>query len=513
MEMGNRKRVLKNTISLYFRTAVITIVSLYTSRVILDVLGIDDFGINNVVGGVVSMFGFITGTLADATQRYFSLDIANDDWKHLNKSYSVNLIIYLFFIVIIVILSETVGLWFVINKLSYESSRLMAVLVVYETSVVSFSVNMFVTPYIALLTADENLSIYSAVSIAEASLKLFIVSILKVISFDKLILYAIMTTVAGCAINMFYFYYAKRRYSELNFTVCKDKSEYKDVFSYQGWNFIGAIASVLKGQGVNIVINLFFGTAINAARGVALQVNSTINSFSLNYMKAVTPQITKAYGKREYKRFNTLIYSASKMTYGLLFIISVPVIFNAEYILKLWLVNVPDYTVIFVKMALIDALIECITDPIGTGVRATGKIKFYQIIVGGTLLLNVPISYILLLIFKNPIIPSVVSVVLSAIGVMGRIISIKKVVKFSISGYIIKVIFPIIMCTLVVTVVYSLIFTGANSLPIFVLNVMLGTGFSAICLFSIGLNRQERSLLLSFVKNKMVSFNAPYSKK
>lgn len=503
MEADNSRKVIMNTFSLYIRTAMLTIVSLYTSRVVLNVLGVNDYGINNVVGGVVSMFGFITGTLANATQRYFALDMANGDWGKLNKVYSVNLAIYLLFVAVIFVVSETLGLWFVLTKLNYDPARTQAVMVVYEASVISFIAGMLVTPYVALLTADENLSVYSAVSVVEAGLKLLAVYMLTAISSDKLILYAVLTTAAGCLVNLFYFFYVKKKYPRLKFSFCRNKAEYTGIFLYQSWNLIGAVASVLKGQGINIVMNIFYGMAVNAARGVALQVNAAISSFAANFMKAIDPQITKAYGRGEYDRFHLLMFSASKMAFALLFIISFPVIFNTEYILSLWLVDVPDYAAVFVKLALIDAIISSITDSLGTGVQATGKIRLYQIIVGGTLLLNVPVSYILLKMIDNPALPFIVGVVLSVVGALGRIICIRRVHDFEFWRYIKEVVVPVGACSALLVAVTGLFPAKADSLMGLALNVGVSLSMSAVSIYFIVLNKVERNLLINIAMARL----------
>lgn len=503
MEPNSNKRILKNTLSLYFRTAILTIVTLFTSRVVLQVLGVDDYGINNVVAGFVSMFAFISGTLSNATQRYFAIDLAQSDWERLNKTYSINLAIYIFFIVIIFVISETLGLWFVMNKLNFDVSRMTAAVVVYECSIVLFLITLFVSPYIALLTADENLSIYSAVSVVEAVLKLAVAYILLIIDADKLIAYSVFTTIASTGINLFYYYYAKRKYNKLRFTLCKDLTKYKDVFSFQGWNLIGAVATVLKGQGINIIINLFFGTTLNAARAIALQVNSAINSFASNFMRAVDPQITKAYGARDDNRFNLLIFSASKMAFALLFILSVPVIFDVKYILNLWLGNVPDYTVTFVRLALIDAILYSFTDAIGTAVQSVGKIKVYQMVVGGTLILNVPLSYLGLKIYTTPLIPFYVAIILSALGSIGRIICLRRIYSFKVLEYIKQVLIPIFLVTIILIVIVDKILVPATNLLQLIYNVVICVGLCGSLIVTIVLNEAERKILREFIVKKI----------
>ncbi len=504
MISNNSKRVIKNTLSLYIRTAILTVVSLFSSRIVLRTLGVDDFGLNNVVGGIVTMFSFVVGSLSNATQRFFAFDLAVKDWKKIRKTYSIVLGIFIILILIILLLSESVGLWFVLNKLNVARDRVFASFVVYECSIFTFITGIISTPYIALLTADENLSIYSFVSVIEAILKLALVFVLSIVSFDKLIAYALLMLAVSIAINGYYLFYTKNKYPLLRFELCKNVSEYKSMFSYQSWNLIGSIASVLKNQGISIVINLFFGTAMNAARGISTQVNSSISSFSLNFMKAINPQITKSYGNEEHDRFNKLMLSASKLSFFLLFVISVPVIFDIDYILKLWLDVVPDYTAVFVRLALIDAIISSTTESISTGVQSIGKIKLYQAVVGGTLLLNVPISYAFLSISSFPVIPFIVSIIISVICNIERLLCIKRIYRsFSLHRYILKVLLPIMVTASTTTVIILILLNHSNSFGTFIINVVLSISISGLSIFIVGLDSSERKAAIQIIKNRL----------
>lgn len=500
MKKSNGLRILKNTISLYIRTIVLTVISLFTVRVVLNVLGASDYGVYNVVGGFVTMFAFVSNSLSISSQRYFALHLASEDWCGVSKMFSVNLIIYLSFVGIILLFSQTVGLWFVLSKLNFEASRTIAAIVVYETSILTFLIGVLVSPFLALLIADENLSIYSLVSIIEGILKIIIAYLLSILSGDKLIIYAILVMIASCSVNIFYFIYVKKRYKKLKFALCRDKMEYKMVFSYLNWNLIGSIASVCKSQGVNIIINMFLGSTINAARGVASQVNNAIVSFSQNFMKAIDPQIMKAYAKKNSEEFLSLINIASKLSFSLLFIVSMPVIFNSEFVLTLWLKNVPEYTVLFTNLVLIDALIASITDPILTGVQATGKVKLYQIVIGGLNLLNLPISYILLKISTTPYIPFIVAIVISFAMGIGRMLIFKRVYRFNLFSYVKEVVLPIIVISAISAGVMRLLFGNASSFVELILKVVGSVLINIVCIFAIGLNKKEKNILISLLK-------------
>lgn len=505
MKKGSQFRVLKNTVSLYFRTIILTIISLFTVRVVLNVLGESDYGVYNVVGGFVTLFSFVSGSLSISSQRYFALHLASDDWNGVSRLFSVNLIIYMIFIGVILFFSQTVGLWFVLNKLNYVSSRTFAAIIVYETSVITFLIGVLVSPFLALLIADENLSIYSLVSIVEGLLKVLVTYLLSLSSGDKLIIYACLVMLASCSVNLFYFIYVKKKYKKLKFVFCKDKTEYKMVFSYLNWNLIGSIASVCKSQGVNIIINIFFGSSINAARGIAAQVNNAIVSFSQNFMKAIDPQITKAYANKNKDKFLNLINIASKLSFSLLFVVAIPVIFNSNYILTLWLENVPQYTVLFTNLVLIDALVASLTDPILTGVQATGKVKLYQIVIGGLNLLNLPVSYIFLKVMQNPYIPFVVAIVISFAMGFGRMIIFKKVYSFELLSYITNVVLPMSIMSGFSVLFMSLLFENSTNFAELILKVVGSILVNVFLVFVIGLNKNEKNMLLILLREKFGS--------
>lgn len=496
--LSNSKRVLKNTVSLYIRMAILTFISLFTVRIVLKTLGAEDYGLYNVVGGFVSMFSFLSGTLTIASQRYFSICLAKNDWKQLNKTFSVNLTIYVVFSVIILVLAETIGLWFVMNKLSIAAGRETAAVLVYQFSIITFLITLLISPYLALLVADENLSIYSIVSILEGILKVAVVYLLYISPGDKLITYAVLLCALSLIINGFYLMYCIKKYRDLRIKVYKDRTAFKEVFSYMNWNLIGAIASVCKSQGVNVIMNIFFGSAINAARGIAFQINNIIVSFAQNFMKAVNPQITKNDALQESDKLNNLLVTSSKFSFFLCFIISLPLMMNMRYVLKLWLGNVPDYTVEFAILALIDALIATLTEPITTAVQATGKVKIYQLTVGVTALLNLPLSYLLLKISNNPLLPFFVSIGITLGMGIGRLVNYRFLQDFSIFKYLKNVMAPVLLITLITFVFNFFVCTQAQTLINLIIKCVISILFSAFVIFVVGMNKPEKKLVLSF---------------
>ena len=500
----NAKRVLKNTLSLYLRMVFLVLVSLYTVRVVLQILGASDYGINNVVGGVVSMMSFLTGTLTIAAQRYFSIHIAYRDWTALSKMFSVNIVVNGAFGILVFILAETVGLWFVIEGLTIPDGRMMAAVTVYEFSVFTFIISLIVAPIMALLVADENLSIYSVVSILEGILKLLVVYFLLHIDYDSLIVYAVLNFMTVVFVNFFYCYYAKIKYSDIEIKFYHKWESYKEVTSFMNWSLLGAIASVMRNQGLNILINIFFGTVINAARGISFQINAVILSFSQNFMKAIDPQITKSYAKGEKEKFRYLICASSKLSFFLLYIICLPLILNLDFILRIWLREVPEYTMIFTILVLIDGIIAAITDPLFTAVQAVGKIRFYQMTVGVTALLNLPLAYIGLLFIPNPLVPFTISILITFMMGCLRIYALKKeYCMFSVKNYlegILQYIAPTLLIGYTVSVRF---FSNADTLDAFAEHIILCMGLIIILIFLFGLTAKERDYMLGVLKRKL----------
>lgn len=491
----NAKRVAKNTLALYFRMLFLLLISLFTVRVVLQSLGVSDYGLYNVVGGFVGLFGFFSGTLTNAAQRYFAIHLALHDWAHLNKTFSLILGIILAFSLLVLFISETAGLWFVVNKMTIPEGRMTAAIIVYELSIISFIIIMIASPLTALLVADENLSIYAIVSVFEGIFKLMIAYALMIFQFDKLILYAWLLFFVTVVVQGFFLLYCKWQYPALRVHFYREYAEYKGIFSYINWNVIGAIAQILKGQGVNVIMNIFFGPAVNASRGIAYNINNVVSSFSQNFMKAVDPQIIKSYAEKDEDRFQFILITASKLSYFLLFAISLPLMLNVNYVLKLWLGMLPEFISIFVILVLIDAWFTALTDPLGTGVQAIGKVKVYQILVGGTSLLNLPISYALLCYCEIPWIPFLVGICLSFMMGNLRIYIFNRLYPFDKMLYIREVYFKVFLTSSVVLGIGYKFFSDACDLLGLVVNATAVLLISFTAIISIGLNSKERQLV------------------
>lgn len=388
------KRIAKNTGVLYIRMLFLMAVSFYTSRVILQALGVDDFGTYNVVGGFVAMFAVLSKSLSGAASRFLNYEMGKGNKENLKKVFSTTVNIQIVLAIIIAIFCEAVGIWFVNHKMIIATDRLYAANWVFQFSVFTFCSNLLTVPYNAAIIAHERMKAFAYVSIFEGLAKLTISYAVMISPIDTLIFYAAMICMLQFSIQMMYLSYCKRHFEECTYHFICDKPLMKEMFSYSGWNFIGTASATLRNQGGNILINLFFGPAVNAARAVANQVLHAVDGFAHNFMIAIKPQITQNYASGNYEYMMTLVFKGSRMTYYLLYTLSLPILLNTEYLLDLWLDKVPAHAVLFVQLTLIFTMLEHISGTLITAQLATGKIRNYQLVVGGIQMLNLPVSYI-----------------------------------------------------------------------------------------------------------------------
>ena len=387
------KRVAKNTIFLYLRTMLVMAISIFTSRIILDALGVDDYGIYNAVGGFVAMFSMLSGTLIAASQRFIAFELGKSD-PDVKKVFSTIISVHLLLSAIILILLETIGLWFLNYKMNISTERMLAANWVFQCSVLTFCVNIISIPYNAVIIAYEKMAAFAYISIFEVVAKLGCVYALYIISYDSLIVYAISMMLVAIILRIIYGTYCNRNFPLCRYTLSLNKRIFREMMGFSGWNFIGSIASNLNGHGINILTNLFFGVAVNAARGVASQVDYAINTFVNNFLMAITPQITKSYAAKDFAYINYIIIAGTKYSFFLLCFISLPVCLNTEYILSVWLKEVPEFTVEFVRLGIIFSLCQTLSQCLYRTMLASGKIKKYQIVVGGLSILAFPAVYV-----------------------------------------------------------------------------------------------------------------------
>ncbi|MBN1601400.1 MAG: hypothetical protein JW915_07310 [Chitinispirillaceae bacterium] len=502
----NNKRIAKNTLLLYIRMLLTMIVSLYTVRVVLHTLGIVDYGLYNVVGGVVTMFSFFSNTMAVASQRFFTFELGRNDLVQLKKIFSMTMTIYIMLAAIVLLLAETVGLWFVNTQMTIPADRMDAVRWVYQFSIFSFIMTMLTVPYNGAMIAHEKMNVYAYVSIIEVTLKLIIVYLLVMFSFDKLKTYAVLIFTLTTIVTFIYRTYSKCSFQECRYIFYWDTPQFKQLLSYSGWNLLGAVAGVLNGQGINIILNIFFGPAVNTARGIAYHVNSTINQFVQNFMKATNPQIIKYYAANEKERMMKLVFLSSKLSFLLLFVLSMPVLLETKFIFALWLKEVPEYVVLFTRLIIIAALIDTLSYSLMTAAQATGDIKKYTIVVGSLMLLNLPISYLFLKLGFNPAIVFYISIIITFACLIARTVILKQMISaFDIKYFYIKIIPRLLLVVLVSSVlsyVLRLIFSEGIIKPL--LTIIVGILITSIAIYTFGLNHEERRMVFKLFNRKKV---------
>lgn len=497
------KRIAKNTLLLYIRTLFSQLLSLYTARKVLEILGIEDYGIYNVVGSVVASLTFLNGSMAIAIQRYLTIEIGKNDMIRYNKVFSMACFIHCVLAFIILLISETIGLWILNSYLNLPESRMFAANCVYQSSVIAMFVGIIQTPYQASITAHEQMDVYAYVGMGETILRLFSVLLLMVINADKLIVYAILLLAIQLTSAMVYRCYCIVKYKECKYHWVWDRYLLRSLLGFTSWNMFGTIAWMLKDQGYNILMNIFGGPLINAARGVSYQVAGALQNLVSGFGTALNPQLTKNYATGQKETLHKLLMTGSKISFFLLLIIALPVMFEINYILRLWLVEVPDHTVWFTRVILIEALCSTLSGSIITSLLATGKIKWYQVVVGSVMLLNIPVSYLLLKCGMPIIIPLWVSLIITIISLVLRLFFCKNLLSLSIRKYLKLVIRPVIIVSIISSSVPLLTtFYFPESFSRLLGTIGLTVVSVLVCLYYLGLDSKERIFISTAVSNK-----------
>lgn len=501
------KLIAKNTVLLYIRMMFSMVVSLYTSRVILNTLGVEDYGVYNVVGGIVTLFSFINASLATGTQRFLTFELGNGDKVRLNRIFSMSLNIHFIIGLIVLILAETIGFWFLNFKLVIPLERIHAAKWVYQFSVLSAIISVTQVPYSASIISHERFNVYAYVGVIEVLLRLFIVFMLLIIPMDKLILLAGLGFIVSSGVALFYRIYCKKKFEECKYIFFWEKPLFNSLISFSWWSLFGNTSHVLLTEGINILINLFFGVTVNAARAITVQVENALQNFVKNFMIALNPQITKNYATGNFEEMKVLMERGSKFSFFIFFLLSMPIFIEAEMILKLWLKIVPPYTVIFVRLNLIVILIYTLTNTYLTGIFATGNIKRYQSLIAIMVAVMFSLTLFLIQIGFSPEITYVTYIIISIFVFFFRIISVKQLIGFSIQEYFQKVIIRTFLVFIVSTPCPMFIYYGLQ--PSFFRLFLVG--FSAISITStsiilLGLNRLERRKFASLVRFKVKDF-------
>lgn len=486
------------------------LVSLYTSQVVLNALGVEDYGIYNVVGGFVVMFSLLSNSLSSAVSRFLTFELGRGDMGRLGRMFSTSLLIHLILAGIVFILAETVGLWFLYTQMTIPSERLYAANWVFQASIFAFMLGLFSVPYNASIISHERMRAFAYIGILNVLLRLFIVLFIAYAPwyFDRLIVYALLLVAVGMSLQCIYLIYCRKNFVECRLCFSFDKQCWSEMSTFAGWNFIGCTAGLLKDQGVNILLNLFAGPILNAARGVATSVNTAICSFAGNFMTALNPQITKSYASGDYVYMMSLIERGSRFSFYSILILALPVLFETEFMLTLWLKQYPDHTVNFVRLILLLSMCDILSNTLITLQLATGKIRNYQLAVGGMLLMNFPLSYICLKIGFPPESTLVVALFVSVCCLMLRLFFLSRMVSLSIKRYLKNVCLNALLVVLISIIfpvfVYSQMIDGWGRLILVSLACIIST---SITIYWIGCTVSERKFILSrlvIVKNRLV---------
>lgn len=505
-KIEDNKRIAKNTLLLYFRMLFTMSVSLYTSRVVLNTLGIEDYGVYNVVGGVVAMLGFLTGSLSAASSRFITYALGKGGLQELKKTFANIQAIHCLFAIVIIILSETIGLWFFKNYIQVPVGREFAAFWVYQFSVFTAALSVISVPYNASIIAHERMGAFAYISIMDVTLKLIIVFLLQMVSFDKLIFYACLLGCVQSIDQIIYIWYCKSHFKETLVLPKIDKKQFKEVVTFAGWTMNGNLAVMGYTQGLNILLNMFFGPAVNAARGIAVQVQSVVQNFCVNFQMALNPQLTKSYAQEDFNHMHQLLNVSSKFSFFLLFFISLPACLEAQQVLQWWLGIVPEHTVIFLRFILFSSLLSALSNPIIVSVHATGRLKKFQLIEGAMLLFIVPIAYLGLKLFKFP--PEfvfMVHIIVEMFTQYARLRIVLPMIRMNLKSYVKEVLVPIVKVLLVAPVIPVAVYIyREDSILSFLGICALCVICSATSIYWLGCTATEKL----FVINKLKTFKS-----
>lgn len=485
-------------------------ISLFTSRVILNTLGVEDYGIYNVVGGVVAMFGFINGSMSSATQRYITFALGKEDKNRLQKVFSTTLQIHTLIAGIIVLLGETIGLWFLYNIIQIPADRMDAAFWILQCSIMSTVIMIISVPYNADIIAHEKISAFAYISILEVILKLAIVYMLVVFPFDKLILFAFLMLAVQLLIRFCYSIYCNRHFEETKYKHVCDKDLFKEMIEFAGWSMFGNLSAILYGQGLNILLNVFFGPVVNAARAVALQVQNAIQGFVGNFQMAINPQITKTYARGDMSDMHKLMFRSARFSFFLLFFLSLPVLFETNFILTIWLKTVPENTVTFLRIIICTSLIYSLANPLIIANQATGKVKKYQAVCGTILLLILPISYVCLLLGCPAYTVFIVHFIIESVTQVARMIMLRPLIGIRLRDYFQHIYAKVLLVVAVSVFLPSLAYFNMED------NFLRFLSVGTLCVISVsasvyilGLSSNERAL----VKAKAIAIFSKFLKK
>ncbi|MCH5227645.1 MAG: oligosaccharide flippase family protein [Muribaculaceae bacterium] len=505
MPSADSKRLAKNTLFLYIRMFLVMGVSLFTSRVILNALGVNDFGIYNVVGGMVALFSVISGSLSASISRFITFELGTGNMVKLKQIFATSIVVQLVITGIIVIFLAPMGFWFLNHKMDIVPERMSSANWVLGFSILTFILGLLSVPYNACIIAHERMKAFAYVGLVEVILKLGVAYLIYAFKDDRLIFYAFLIFCVSLIIRIIYGIYCSRHFEESHVKIQFHKTIFQEMSSFAGWTTIGTSSYVLQSQGTNIILNLFFGTVVNAAYGIGNQVNGAISNFTQNFLTALNPQITKTYAKGDYKHLMQLIYNGTRLSCYLMWIIAIVILLNTNYILHLWLKEVPEFAIGFVKLFIIYSLCESFSYPMQATQAATGNMKWYQIIVGGCRVLVLPLVYLFLYIYHNPLLSLVIAIIISILMFGFRLFFMKREVQMHISQFLFGIILKLlIVLFLSYFISYLAIFSIPDSFGFFIIKTLIIFAITAFSIFFIGCSSMEREMLINKIQQRFL---------
>lgn len=492
----NSSRLAKNVILLYARMMLMMLIGLYTSRVVLSTLGVEDYGIYNVVGGVVTMFGFLNAGLTSSTQRFLTFELGKGNPDRLNQIFVTSQHIHFLISIGIVLLAESVGIWFLTEKMVIPAERMQAAFWCLQLSIFTTVVSIMSYPYNAVIVAHERMSAFAYISLLDAVLKLLLVYLLLLSNADRLILYASLFALEKLLIRLIYNLYCKRHFAECRYRLIINVPLFKEMFSFAGWNMWSNLAWVCYSEGLNMLLNLFFGPVVNAARAIAIQVQGAIGQLAGNFHLAINPQITKAYAAGQTQDIHRLVYQSSRLTFCLLWICCMPVIMEAPTILHIWLGNPPAYAGTFIRIMLVTMMIECTANPLATSIAATGRIRKCEAIIGSILLSILPVSYCVLRLGAAPWAVFVVHLAIAIIAFIVRLFIVRPMINLNMKEYATMVLYRCAMVcviSLIFPLLTKVIFPAETIYSLLIVVVSLISAL--VSTYWLALNRAERATI------------------
>lgn len=501
----NNKRIAKNTLLLYFRMTITMLVQLYTSRIVLNSLGVTDYGIYNVVGGAATMFNFLNGAMANASQRYITITLGRGDKKQLHDIFCTTMNIHLIMAGIILVLAEVIGLWFLYTQMQISSERLGAAFWVFQCSILASIVAIISVPYTSAIIAHERMSAFAYIGIVNVTLKLIIAYLLSIVPFDHLKFYATLILLVQIIICFCYTYYCKRNLIETRFCLMWDKKLTKEISSFAGWSLSGNLSVMCYSQGIDMLLNVFYGPVVNAARAISGQVQGAINQFVTNFQTALNPQIMKSFAQSNTTYLYSLINRGARFSYYLMFILVLPITIEAGPVLTVWLKNVPADTIVFLRITLFTGLIYTLSNPLIIFNQATGKVKVFQIVSSIILIMILPISYICMKIGCPAWSVFIVHFTMEFIALFVRLYMLHRITEFSIFNYIQQVLLVVLAVTTAAIPLPLLVYFILPDTIIFALVVCATSVFcAAFSIYFIGMSSNERAFILGNIKSKIL---------